>query len=191
MKAKLALSGVLAAVFLMLHSHQAKADDWPCEALLCLSNPGGATQYSQCVPPMQELWQWLSQPGHSFPQCPSAGPITDTAVDIQLCPENSQDVDGTCEIPFNYTDPTNEQTVQLVAQFAPTELPYDHEITVNVSGGQPIIIYSNSSFTSSTTSIPAAAPPVSQSQIELTEEQVIAAYRTQQQSAFDLGGNGG
>ncbi len=42
-------------------SQNARADDWGCKVILCLSNPGGATQYAQCRPPVQKLWWWLAR----------------------------------------------------------------------------------------------------------------------------------
>ncbi len=53
-------------------SQNARADDWGCKVILCLSNPGGATQYAQCRPALQKLWRWLAR-GKSFPTCSSAG----------------------------------------------------------------------------------------------------------------------
>jgi hypothetical protein len=46
----------------------AHADDWGCQVLLCLSNPGGPEQYSACVPPIERLWSALRH-GESFPTC--------------------------------------------------------------------------------------------------------------------------
>lgn len=45
--------------------------DWKCEALLCLANPGGARQYSECNPPMDKLERWLYD-RKPFPQCNQA-----------------------------------------------------------------------------------------------------------------------
>lgn len=56
----------------------ALANDWGCEVLLCLSNPGGATQYAQCVPPITKLWERLAL-GGSSPACTGAG-VVDTRV---------------------------------------------------------------------------------------------------------------
>ncbi|WP_071630300.1 hypothetical protein [Brucella cytisi] len=53
-------------------SQNARADDWGCKVILCLSNPGGPTQYAQCRPPVQKLWRWLAR-GKSFPTCSNAG----------------------------------------------------------------------------------------------------------------------
>ena len=46
----------------------AQADDWGCQVLLCLANPGGPEQYSQCVPPIEKLWSELRH-GDPFPTC--------------------------------------------------------------------------------------------------------------------------
>ena len=46
----------------------AHADDWGCQTLLCLANPGGPEQYAQCVPPIEKLWTALRH-GDPFPTC--------------------------------------------------------------------------------------------------------------------------
>lgn len=46
----------------------AQASDWGCQVILCLSNPGGATQFAECRPPIQKLWKHLAK-GRSFPTC--------------------------------------------------------------------------------------------------------------------------
>ncbi|MGF6609220.1 hypothetical protein OKW45_004142 [Paraburkholderia sp. WSM4175] len=46
----------------------AHADDWGCQVLLCLSNPGGPEQYGACVPPIEKLWNALRH-GDPFPTC--------------------------------------------------------------------------------------------------------------------------
>ena len=46
----------------------AHADDWGCQVLLCLANPGGPEQYSACVPPIEKLWSALRH-GDPFPTC--------------------------------------------------------------------------------------------------------------------------
>ncbi|AJX96894.1 hypothetical protein [Burkholderia pseudomallei] len=46
----------------------AHADDWGCQVILCLSNPGGPEQYSECVPPIEKLWRALRH-GDAFPTC--------------------------------------------------------------------------------------------------------------------------
>ncbi|MEP7453347.1 hypothetical protein [Phyllobacterium sp. SB3] len=51
---------------------KAQASDWGCQVILCLSNPGGPTQYGQCRPPIQKLWRELAR-GHAFPTCSGVG----------------------------------------------------------------------------------------------------------------------
>ncbi len=46
----------------------ARADDWGCQVRLCLSNPDGAEQYAECVPPIERLWAALRD-GDPFPTC--------------------------------------------------------------------------------------------------------------------------
>lgn len=52
---------------IMVHG-TARADDWGCQVILCLSNPGGPEQYGECVPPIERLWAALRH-GDSFPTC--------------------------------------------------------------------------------------------------------------------------
>ncbi|WP_251007974.1 hypothetical protein [Sphingobium sp. BHU LFT2] len=63
-----------AAICSALAPAPAKASDYGCQVLLCLSNPGGATQYSQCVPPITKLWRQLAT-GKAFPTCTGAGVV--------------------------------------------------------------------------------------------------------------------
>ena len=44
------------------------ADDWGCQVMLCLSNPGGPEQYGECVPPIEKLRRALRH-GDPFPTC--------------------------------------------------------------------------------------------------------------------------
>jgi hypothetical protein len=55
-----------------ISSSKARADDWGCQVLLCLSNPGGPTQFAECVPPIQRLWGELAR-GRAFPTCSGVG----------------------------------------------------------------------------------------------------------------------
>lgn len=55
-----------------ISERSARADDWGCQVILCLSNPGGPTQYAECRPPIQKLWRWLAK-GRSFPACSGVG----------------------------------------------------------------------------------------------------------------------
>lgn len=61
----------LASSYLVFDS-KAQADEWGSQVVLCLSNPGGATQYAECRPPINKLWRWLAK-GHSFPTCSGVG----------------------------------------------------------------------------------------------------------------------
>jgi len=49
-----------------------KAYDCRCEVLLCVFNPGGATDYPACVPSITKLWKRLSL-GDAFPTCTNGG----------------------------------------------------------------------------------------------------------------------
>lgn len=55
-----------------ISERSARADDWGCQVILCLSNPGGPTQYGECRPPIEKLWRSLAR-GHSFPACSGVG----------------------------------------------------------------------------------------------------------------------
>ena len=50
----------------------ASDNTWACEVVLCISNPGGPTQYPACVPPITKLWRVLAL-GGSFPTCTGGG----------------------------------------------------------------------------------------------------------------------
>jgi hypothetical protein len=56
----------------LVSGSKARAEDWGCRVILCLSNPGGPTQYAECRPPIQKLWRELAK-GHSFPTCSGVG----------------------------------------------------------------------------------------------------------------------
>ncbi|EJW5843920.1 hypothetical protein OCK05_004384 [Salmonella enterica subsp. enterica serovar Kentucky] len=56
---------------LSLFSQTAKADDWGCQVLLCLSDPRGPTTESECKPPIHKLWDHLRK-GKPFPTCDMA-----------------------------------------------------------------------------------------------------------------------
>lgn len=60
------------ASFSLVFDSKARADDWGCQVILCLSNPGGPTQYAECRPPIQKLWRHLAK-GRSFPTCSGVG----------------------------------------------------------------------------------------------------------------------
>jgi hypothetical protein len=52
----------------MLMPGTARADDWGCQVILCLSDPGGPERYGECVPPIERLWAALRH-GDPFPTC--------------------------------------------------------------------------------------------------------------------------
>ncbi|OWK24242.1 hypothetical protein AJ87_23750 [Rhizobium yanglingense] len=56
----------------LISGSYARADDWGCEVILCLSNPGGATQFTECRPPIEKLWRELAK-GNAFPSCNGHG----------------------------------------------------------------------------------------------------------------------
>src|SRR3546814_6567682 len=60
-KAMKAFNFALAAALVgaAVQSTPAVASDntWACEVVLCISNPGGPTQYPACVPPITKLWR--------------------------------------------------------------------------------------------------------------------------------------
>jgi hypothetical protein len=69
----------IAATF--LPSRFALADDWGCQVLLCLANPGGPEQYSACVPPIEKLWTALRH-GDPFPTCDFNSSLSDLSPSI-------------------------------------------------------------------------------------------------------------
>ncbi len=38
-----------------ISERSARAEEWGCQVILCLSNPGGPTQYGECRPPIEKL----------------------------------------------------------------------------------------------------------------------------------------
>lgn len=56
---------------LSMGTETAKANDWGCEVLLCLSNPKGPTAVEECKPSIHRLWDHLRD-GHEFPSCDMA-----------------------------------------------------------------------------------------------------------------------
>ncbi|GAA5623483.1 MULTISPECIES: hypothetical protein [Brucella] len=67
------LSGVLiCAPLYTFSSSVARTDDWGCQVLLCLSNPGSPTEYAECRSPIERLWSHLAK-GRTFPICSGIG----------------------------------------------------------------------------------------------------------------------
>ncbi|ECT3230441.1 hypothetical protein D1336_21400 [Salmonella enterica subsp. enterica serovar Heidelberg] len=71
MNRKLTLVSASLVGALSLFSQTAKADDWGCQVLLCLSDPRGPTTESECKPPIHKLWDHLRK-GKPFPTCDMA-----------------------------------------------------------------------------------------------------------------------
>ena len=66
----------------------AQAQDWGCQVLLCLANPGGPTQYAECVPPISRLWDALRR-GNAFPSCNGASASTSGAANFSVGPSTT------------------------------------------------------------------------------------------------------
>ena len=64
------LLAALAIAASFLAPNAARAEDWGCKVLICLSNPSGPMAVAQCVPPIQQLYRaifkWRPDP---FPTC--------------------------------------------------------------------------------------------------------------------------
>lgn len=69
---KLAIGVMGCGSLYLIQTPDARAESWGCQVILCLSNPGGPMQYSECRPPIQKLWSWLAR-GHAFPTCNGVG----------------------------------------------------------------------------------------------------------------------
>lgn len=70
----------LMTAFSVMTPTLARADGWGCQVLLCLANPGGPEQYSECVPPIEQLWSALSH-GDPFPTCDFAAGLANLTPD--------------------------------------------------------------------------------------------------------------
>ncbi|MFC5576849.1 hypothetical protein ACFPOA_02330 [Lysobacter niabensis] len=47
-------------------------DEWACKVAMCMSNPGGPTEFAECVEPIDRLRRHLAK-GRSVPVCPFIG----------------------------------------------------------------------------------------------------------------------
>ena len=92
---RLRLALAVSIVAMSAQAAPASANDLGCQVLLCLSNPGGATQYPACVPPMVKLWERLAF-GGSFPGC-SGGGVAKTKV-------YDRDSASRCRVVMTFTD---------------------------------------------------------------------------------------
>lgn len=95
------------ALGVMSLSQTALASDYGCKVLLCLSNPSGPTAVSQCVPPINQLWDDLRH-GRAFPTCDEAGAAGsgnhagNTWASNSYCAQSLVQLD-----PMNPTDPSS------------------------------------------------------------------------------------
>ena len=61
----------IVASLLIFLCQQAMADDWGCQVALCMANPAGPMALSECVAPIQRLYNVLAHHG-SWPSCSRA-----------------------------------------------------------------------------------------------------------------------
>ncbi len=66
------VAAVSLAPFYLVFDSKARAAEWGCQVILCLSNPSGPTKYAECRPPIQKLWRALAK-GRPFPTCSGIG----------------------------------------------------------------------------------------------------------------------
>ena len=83
-KALLITAGVCSGLW-SLRPTAARADEWGCEVLLCMSNPAGPEAASQCVPPMERFYKALKH-GGSRPTCLESGWGGDIGYEAHECP---------------------------------------------------------------------------------------------------------
>lgn len=63
---------ILTLIILIFNSNPVFSSDWGCQVLLCLSNPKGPEAVSECVPPIERLWEALWN-GDGMPSCDTNG----------------------------------------------------------------------------------------------------------------------
>lgn len=138
MRIRLLAATVGAVVGLGLWSTAASAGgSWACKVVLCLSNPGGPTQYGACVPPIERLWRSLAL-GHGMPVC-SAGGVTaavEPVPDPYVCPQGAtlqQDASGPAVC--MYPDPEHRGTWMLPA----IANPYGEEVNIRSTTGDETV----------------------------------------------------
>ncbi len=86
---------------LVLWGQPARADDWGCQVLLCLSDPRGPTTERECRAPISKLRQQLAK-GRAFPTCAMAGDagrkqgayVREVRDAYDPCPVGTQPVSG-------------------------------------------------------------------------------------------------
>jgi len=96
---------------------QARADQWGCEVLLCMSNPSGPEAVGQCVPPMQRFYNVLKH-GGSRPTCPESGWSGNIGYQPLTCPDGfdltrrdvGQGLQPICESATGATRPVEQRS---------------------------------------------------------------------------------
>lgn len=79
----------------------ASASEWGCTVLLCLANPAGPKAVSQCVPPINKLFEHLAK-GRAFPTCAMAS-----------APNGAGGGSSYAKHGWNYYDPCPAGTTEL------------------------------------------------------------------------------
>lgn len=112
-RTSMVLAGAAASSLLPATAPLKAQDSWPCEVLLCVSNPGGMLQFKECVAPIRRLITHLAI-GKNFPTCTGRG----TRAVKYHKPKNGQN--GSVHIIF---DDGRRQTyvIPLASAFPPPE----------------------------------------------------------------------
>ncbi|MFM0503136.1 MULTISPECIES: hypothetical protein [Paraburkholderia] len=106
----------------------AHADDWGCQVILCLSNPGGPEQYSECVPPIETLWNALRH-GDPFPTCDFGAGSSQGTIAI-----NTFASSGYCREDLLYWSGA-EQSELLCGAFGAIDVDIDNQLYTRVWWG--------------------------------------------------------
>jgi hypothetical protein len=120
------LSGIL-VVGAAVSSRQARADQWGCEVLLCMSNPAGPEAVSQCAPPMERFYSVLKH-GGSRPTCPESGWSGNIGYQPLTCPDGfdltrrdvGQGLQPVCESATGATRPVEQRSQPYYADIPQT-----------------------------------------------------------------------
>lgn len=82
---------------LLLLPLSVQASEYGCKVQLCLSNPGGPREFSECHPSIDKLYDDLKK-GRGFPRCEEADnndakPVFDHDKIIRQWAQNPRDID--------------------------------------------------------------------------------------------------
>lgn len=111
----------------------AKADDWGCQVLLCLSNPAGPMAVGECVPPIEKLYYELAH-FNPFPTCDMGGAESKNYAKNEYrpfddCPPKypiwAGDSTATRGYPSTRTCRNNERVYRYCPANGPCQLHYD------------------------------------------------------------------